>query len=370
LGGVGGLSEGEVRELKGLRGMLPLIAERLVGVQKDYVPRLKALTGEEVKAVVSEVKVAEKPTVPLIPVVEEKTEMVKAFKTPEPSLKKPMNGKLGMHSCESTDSLASASSSSSRFVPPHNLQSPLLMRNSATAFDDSIQELWLLRRNEAKRQLKRSIAFFGVKWYASHSYVPESFYLKPLPSCAADISSIVNESRGSVSHSQHLANLKRKVLKMPDEAQWEIQKLIESRETASSNENIRREWEVVGFTERPRRKITPETGKWWKMGKKGLVEWVIVIRGETVDRKSRVMPCKHEDPWNPKPKTQAAVATPASAAVAVAPVAAPVQVQTHIRAQVPAGAVLRHVENRRVMTTEEVERKMDEIVRDLFRGQS
>ena len=115
LGGVGGLSEGELRELQGLRGMLPLVAERLVGVQRDYVPRLKALTG--VKEVVSEVKVVEKPAVPLIPVVEEKTEMVKAFKTPEPSLKKPMNGKLGMHSCESTDSLASASSSSSRFVP-------------------------------------------------------------------------------------------------------------------------------------------------------------------------------------------------------------------------------------------------------------
>ena len=158
---------------------------------------------------------------------------------------------------------------------------------------------------------------------------------------------------------------------MPDEAQWEIQKLIESRESASSNENIRREWEVVAFAERPRRKITHEMkGKWWKGGKKGLVEWVVVIRGETVDRKSRVMPCKHEDPWNPKPKTtQAAVPTPVPAAV---PVAAPVQLQPQIRTQtqVPAGAVLRHVENRRVMTAEEAERKMDEIVRDLFRCES
>jgi len=162
---------------------------------------------------------------------------------------------------------------------------------------------------------------------------------------------------------------------MPDEAQWEIQKLIESRETASSNETVRREWEVVGFTERPRRKITPETGKWWKMGKKGLVEWVVVIRGETVDRKNRVMPCKHEDPWNPKPKTQqVTVPTPAPVAVAALPVAkpAPVQLQTQIRTptQVPAGTVLRHVENRRVMTAEEAERKMDEIVRDLFRCES
>jgi hypothetical protein len=110
------------------------------------------------------------------------------------------------------------------------------------------------------------------------------------------------------------------------------------------------------------------------MGKKGLVEWVIVIRGETVDRKSRVMPCKHEDPWNPKPKTtQATVAPPVPVtAVAATPVAAPVELQPQIRTQtqVPAGTVLRHVENRRVMTAEEAERKMDEIVRDLFRCES
>jgi hypothetical protein len=111
------------------------------------------------------------------------------------------------------------------------------------------------------------------------------------------------------------------------------------------------------------------------MGKKGLVEWVIVIRGETVDRKSRVMPCKHEDPWNPKPKTQqVTVPTPAPVAVAALSVAkpAPVQLQTQIRTQtqVPAGTVLRHVENRRVMTAEEAEKKMDEIVRDLFRCES
>jgi hypothetical protein len=66
---------------------------------------------------------------------------------------------------------------------------------------------------------------------------------------------------------------------MPDEAQWEIQKLTESRDKASSNEYVKREWEVVSFKERPRRKISLEKGKWQGgMGKKGLVEWVIVFR--------------------------------------------------------------------------------------------
>ncbi|KAE9381314.1 hypothetical protein N431DRAFT_392368 [Stipitochalara longipes BDJ] len=349
LNGKGPLTEQEMMELKGLRGMLPLIAERLVGVQKDYVPRLKTLMGADEKQVVSVELKEERPAVP-VAVVEEKKEMVKAFKTPEPSLfKMPMSGKLSIHSSASTDSLASTSSSSS----------------SATAFDDSIQEVWLLRRNEAKRKLKRSIAFLGVKWYYQHSYEPASFYVKPLPSCHSDIKTIRAECRGSSTDMQHQSQLRKTILKMPDEAQWEIQKLIEAREKASSSENVRREWEVVAFKERPRRKISPENGKWWQMGqKKGLVEWVVVLRGETADRKTRVLPIKHEDPWNPKPKAQATVVTPAPVVPAVA---APAQVQGQTRAQVPAGTVLRHVENRRAMTAEEAQKKMDEIVGDLFR---
>ncbi|KAN0122658.1 hypothetical protein V8E51_000984 [Hyaloscypha variabilis] len=336
----GALNEQEAMELKGLRSMLPLIAERLVGVQKDYVPRLKALTGVEEKE-------EERPVPVAVSVVEEKKEMFKAFKTPEPSLlKMPMSGKLSIHSTASTDSLASTSSSSS----------------SATAFDDSIQELWLLRRNEAKRTLKHTRSFLGLKWFWQHLHEPATFYVKPLPSCASDISSLRAEARGSSSDMQHLSQLRKKILKMPDDAQWEIQKLVEARERASSGENVRREWEVVAFVERPRRKISPQEGKWWEVGrKKGLVEWVLVLRGETVDRKMRVLPVKHEDPWNTKLKLKQAVpATPAPV------VAVPAQIRP--RTQVPA-AVLRHVENRRAMTADEAEKKMDEIVGDLFRGE-
>lgn len=70
---------------------------------------------------------------------EEKTEMVKAFKTPEPSLlKMPMTGKPSIHSCASTDLLASTTSSSSRFVSLPLKTYNLLTSSSVTAFDDSI----------------------------------------------------------------------------------------------------------------------------------------------------------------------------------------------------------------------------------------
>ena len=346
-------------ELKGLRAMLPLIAERLVGVQKDYVPRLKALTGTDEKEVISVDTKIEKPAVP-VAAVEEKHEMVKAFKTPSPSLlKMPLSGKLSIRSTASTESLASTSSSSSRFVPSTPISS-ILRSHSATAFDDSIQEIWLLRRKEVKRTLNRSKTFLGVEWYVHHAYEPASFYVKPLLSCNSDIKTLRSECRGGLSDMQHQNQLRKTILKMPDEAQWEIQKLIEGRQNASSGENVKREWEVVAFMERPRRKIAPKEGRWWQLGKqKGLVEWVFVIRGETVDRKTRVLPIKHEDPWNPEPKAPVAIATPAPVVPAVA---APAQTRT----QVPAGTVLRHVENRRVMTAEEAEKKMVELVQDLF----
>jgi hypothetical protein len=120
LNGKRGLTEQEVMELKGLRGMLPLIFETLVGVQRDYVPRLKALMGSDEKEVVTfEAKRDKMPAVYVFSVVEEKKEVVKAFKTPEPSLlKMPMSRNLSIHSCTSIESLASTSSSSSRSVPP------------------------------------------------------------------------------------------------------------------------------------------------------------------------------------------------------------------------------------------------------------
>jgi hypothetical protein len=96
------------------------------------------LRGEEKEVVSIEVKREEKPAAPLV-LVEEKQEPVKAFKTPEPSLlKMPLSGKLGLHSLASTDSLASISSSSSRFVSPPPSIHNLLIYSSATAFDDSI----------------------------------------------------------------------------------------------------------------------------------------------------------------------------------------------------------------------------------------
>lgn len=73
--------------------------------------------------------------------------------------------------------------------------------------------------------------------------------------------------------------------------------MVENRETGTSGRNVRREWEVCAFVERPRRKINHESVKksWWrpnrivknKKDKRDQVEWVLVVRGRTVDFEER-----------------------------------------------------------------------------------
>ena len=73
-----------------------------------------------------------------------------------------------------------------------------------------------------------------------------------------------------------------------------------------------------------------------------------------MDHETRVLPDKHEDPWNPKPKPiPSRTGNPGPPQPRVA--------------TVPVGAVLRHVEHRRMLTVTEAEKKMNEIVKDLFR---
>jgi hypothetical protein len=226
-----------------------------------------------------------------------------------------------------------------------------------TIIDDSIEEMWVLRRNEPKKTIKSYNEFLGIRYWTSNSFSDASYYVKPVLSNASEIKAVRQLCQKGLTETEYQTDLKKRILKLPEDAQWEIQRLTEDRDNASSNDHVKRSWRVVAFQQKPRRKISPEFGKrWFSKNKQPLVEWVLVLRGETQDHKSRTTPSKHDDPWNPKPK--------------------PVQVPRRIvnpgppprpAAMAPAGAVLRHVENRRVINTEEAEKKMEEIVKDLFK---
>jgi hypothetical protein len=273
-------------------------------------------------------------------------------------LEKPLSGKLSLHSSCSTDSLATTSS---RFVLPITLINPELTKSSITTVDDTIHETWVLRCNRPTKNLKTRTYIFCLPLLSKHSYSPATYYVKPVLSSASETHALLKEAQNLQSPAQHIVELRKRVLHMDDDAQWEIQKLIEAREKAASGEKVCRTWEVVGLLERNRRKIAPGAGdrKWWKKSQKPIVEWVLVLKGETRDHKERVLPVKHEDPWKPKRSCPPPPPPPAST-IPIAPITRPAVPQ-----QQP-GTVLRHVENRRVLSTAEAEAKMREIVRDLF----
>lgn len=329
-------TERQNEELEQLQKMLPLIAERLIGVQKDYVPRLRARLGQapppppEVKAeVVNEVK-TEQPNPPAV--LNEDMEHVN-----EKEPLKLANAKLDMRSA-STDSFASTSSSAS----------------STTAFDDSIYETWLLRYNPQRKTINRTTSIFGIPIHNTHTITAANYYVKPVSSCLSEIKDLRRQCQGIHSESEHRKKFSKTILGMHDDAQWEIQRLIEAREKATSGESVKRVWSVVAFMERPRRSIaTPLGRKWYNKTRKESVEWVMVLKGETLDHRCRAMPGKHEDPWNPRPEPAARLQ-------------AQVQPQVQAQAQQQVSAVLRHVENRKAMSAEEAKRTMDEIVDELF----
>jgi hypothetical protein len=280
-------------ELQELMPRLQVIREGLLGLQKEYGIKLPVVI-EKVKDGLVDLSIAKKDG-DGIPDISEDVEDLK---------------KMDLKS-KRDDSASSTSSSVVRILfCNYELTNE---RSRVTVFDDSIEEAWLLRRNEPKKVLKSSKHIFGLKVLASYSHEAASYYVKPLQTNASDIRDIRANAHGKLTESKHQKALKNMVLALDDGAQWEIQKLLESRDKASSHHNIKREWEMVAFQARPRRKISALTGKkWWKRGKKPLLEWVMVLRGETVDRQKRAMPVKHDDPWKGREKKKGVMSAEAA----------------------------------------------------------
>lgn len=103
IGPLGRTAEQE-RELEALRKMLPLVAERLLGVWRDYKPRIE--NGGVTNAQFLPPLIREQQKLPVVVTVKEK----------QHDLKKEVNassGKLGFHSSPSSTSIASDCSSRS-----------------------------------------------------------------------------------------------------------------------------------------------------------------------------------------------------------------------------------------------------------------
>lgn len=175
---------------------------------------------------------------------------------------------------------------------------PSAPNTNPTSDDQVIHEAWVLNRTYP---LRRKIITFGILSIpCCYFYEREKvdWWSTALPTCATDITTYLQTS---TTQNISLNGIHSKIRAMPQDAQWEIQNLLEDREKSCSHRHVNRKWEIVGLVERPSRYVEgPVTEKrWLGMRSKKVVplEWVAVIKGETVDHQERIKPSRFADSW-------------------------------------------------------------------------
>ncbi|KAL2072744.1 hypothetical protein VTL71DRAFT_12087 [Oculimacula yallundae] len=355
--GKDGRSKKEEDEWRSLKKMVPLVAERLVGVQRDYTPRLMRLRGLVVDenlllpepvvrgVTVRNVVVSERPVPVPSPAPTPAVEATPVIEAEAETKEEPLDEKAALKPSHSSLSLASSTTA---------IETP----------DTDIKyETWVLRYNQPHKYLASRTSVFGIPLLSKHTYSKKTFYTRPISSSTTEISNLLTNCLGSKSPADHKSTFTKKVLSMPNAAQREIQALIEARQIACSSEKASRRWEVIGFMERNRRNISQKQ-RWWK--KKVFVEWVLVLRGVTRDCDERVVQTNYTNPWKAEDEAREARENPVVPVVVPEAVVPVVEVKVEKPVQTQQGIVLRHVENRRALSIEEAEIKMSEIISDLF----
>jgi hypothetical protein len=160
-----------------------------------------------------------------------------------------------------------------------------------------IFEEWLLRWNEPRRDVNSSFGILGIR---VKSYEERAAYwgVDPELRSQAELQDMYVRLIKSTSESRNAALVDRAMRKLPVDAREEVECLLEDREKASSNDRFRRQWTVVCV--RPKAKYHYGGEGFFKSAKSQ--DWLIMLKGETVDRVIRKLPDRFEDAWrNPYP---------------------------------------------------------------------
>ena len=156
-----------------------------------------------------------------------------------------------------------------------------------------VYEEWLLEYNGHNRSTDRSHSFLGLKF--------RSFYEDPgFWSTHAELRSQAEMKEqhlfaaGSMSATTHKDAMKKAIQAVPKHGGRQIDELVQVRTESCSDETVKRQWSVVAV--RSQEKHPYSSSKKW--GKDPLAtNWLVTIRGETVDSAERHRPYRREDPW-------------------------------------------------------------------------
>lgn len=156
-----------------------------------------------------------------------------------------------------------------------------------------LYEEWLLEYNGLNRSPDKSHSFLGLKF---RSFFEDAGFWTTNSELRSQ--SEMKEqhlfSAAGISNLKHQEAMKKAIQMIPKDGGRQIDMLIQDRADACSNKTVKRQWCVVAV--RPQEKYPYSSSKKW--GKDPLTtNWLVTIKGETVDTVERHRPYRREDPW-------------------------------------------------------------------------
>jgi hypothetical protein len=159
--------------------------------------------------------------------------------------------------------------------------------------NEVVYEEWLLQYNAPNRSSDKSHSFLGLKF--------KSFYEDPgFWSTNAELKSQSEMKEQhlfaavGMSAAKHNDAMKKAIQMIPKDGGRQIDRLVQERTDSCSDETVKRQWSVAVV--RPQEKYPYSASKKW--GKDPLTtNWLVTIRGQTVDTVERHRPYRREDPW-------------------------------------------------------------------------
>lgn len=158
-----------------------------------------------------------------------------------------------------------------------------------------------MKWNEPRRDARKSWSILGIK-LKEYFDDPGFWGMDPELRSQEELRVAYEALTTNVSLSKHRTSVEKTIRALPEEARESIEGLVEDRQQASSNEKFRRQWSVIAV--RPKIKHHYGGEGFFKSAKSH--DWLIMLKGETVDRTERKRPNRWDDPWRkpyqPRPR--------------------------------------------------------------------
>jgi hypothetical protein len=162
--------------------------------------------------------------------------------------------------------------------------------------DEDVYEEWLLQYCGADRSADRSYSFLGLK-FKKFFEDPAYWTTDPELRSQSEMKEQYLFASAGMSPAKHKDAMKKAIQMIPKDGGHHIDTLIQERNDTCSDERIKRRWSVVAV--RPQQKYPYSSPKKWGKDPE-TTDWLITIRGETVDTVERHRPHRIEDPWRPR----------------------------------------------------------------------